>query len=68
MTLDQNRLAGDLKDLAKNAADNNWTPEQVQQQLAKVIFDFVSAATVSGVTVALADGSQVSQVGSVNVT
>lgn len=68
MSLDQNKLAGDLQDLAKKATDNNWTSAQVQQQLAKVIFDFVSAATVSGVTVALADGSTVRQAGSVNVT
>ena len=68
MTLDQNKLAQDLQNLAKSATANNWTPAQVQQQLAKVIFDFVSAGTVSGVTVALADGSQVTQVGSVTVT
>jgi hypothetical protein len=68
MSLDQNKLARDLQSLAANAAANNWTPAQVQQNLAKVIFDFVSAATVSGVTVALADGSQASQIGSVTVT
>jgi len=68
MSLDQNKLVQDLQDLATNATTNNWTPTQVQQHLAKVIFDFVSKATVSGVTVALADGSQVSQIGSVTVT
>ncbi len=67
MALDQNKLAQDLQNLAKDATANGWTPAQVQQHLAKVIFDFVSAATVSGVTVALADGSKVSQIGSVTV-
>ncbi len=68
MSLNKNKLAQDLNDLATNAAANKWTPTEVQQHLAEVIFDFVSAGTVSGVTVALADGKTVSQTGSVNVT
>jgi hypothetical protein len=68
MSLDQNKLAQDLQNLATNATANDWTPAQVQQNLAKAIFDFVSAGTVSGVTVALPDGSKVVQTGSVKLT
>jgi hypothetical protein len=68
MTLDQNKLAQDLQNLATDAAANQWSATQVQQHLAQVLYNFVSTATVSGVTVALADGTQVTQVGSVNVS
>ena len=68
MSLDKGGLKTKLLDMMTKAANENWTPDQVADGLATAIDGYVRGGTVSGVVVALPDGTPANQSNQVALT